>query len=198
MENTSRGPCPSTQDPRSTVKHYSLILARAGNLARAGKFFRAGRTFRVSRTFRATPFGLREPPSCPLSLRETPYTTPSGTPPPLLYPSTRPLNYPERAGIPNYQEGVITPSQVVRRHQHLPLGHQPRSPERFYTLLTVYLRLRRTLPDSADLPPGLYSNTMGPSYKIHSLPGQSNYPTLAYLPYRYLYTPMCQFRTIDT
>ena len=39
----------------------------------------------------------------------------------------------------------------------------------FHTLLTVYLRLRRTLPDSADLPPGLYSSKMDPSYKTHSL-----------------------------
>ena len=65
MENTSRGPCPSTQNPRSTVKHYSLILARAGNLAHASKFFCAGRTFRASRTFCTTPLGLREPPELP-------------------------------------------------------------------------------------------------------------------------------------
>ena len=59
MENTSRESGPSTQDSRRTVKHYSLILAGAGNLARAGKFVRAGSTFR------ATPLGLREPPELP-------------------------------------------------------------------------------------------------------------------------------------
>ena len=37
----------------------------------------------------------------------------------------------------------------------------------FHTLLTVVLRLHRTLPDSADLPPGLYSYAMIPFHKRH-------------------------------
>ena len=37
----------------------------------------------------------------------------------------------------------------------------------FHTIISVYLRPRRTLSNSADLPPGLYSSTMGPSYKTH-------------------------------
>ena len=48
-----------------TGYHYSLILARAGNLARAGPLARAGQFFRAGRTFRATPLGLRELPELP-------------------------------------------------------------------------------------------------------------------------------------
>ena len=196
MENTSREPCPSTQNPRSTVKHYSLILARAGNLAHASKFFCTGRTFRASMTFRATPLGLREPPKLPSQAPGNPLHDPSGLPP--LYPSTWPLNYLERAGIPNYKEGVITPSQGRPETSASPTWASAAVTGMFHTLLTVYLRLRRTLPDSANLPLRLYSATMDPSYKIHSLSRQSNSSTLAYLPYRNLYTPMCQIRTINT
>ena len=61
--------------------------------------------------FRATPLGLRDPPPprTALSGSGKPHTRPSLAFP-LLYPNTRPLYYPEKAGIPNYKEGVSTPS----------------------------------------------------------------------------------------
>ena len=100
----------------STVYHYSLILNRASRLARASHLACTVRLACASRTFR------RSPPKCPLS---------SGKPPtqptlvfPLVYQRTRPLQL--------IKEGVnlsLLPT-VVRRHQHLPLGRQLRSPER--------------------------------------------------------------------
>ena len=115
---------------------------------------------------------------------------------PLLYPSTRPLNYPDRAGIPNYKEGVITPSHGRPETSASPTWSSAAVTGTFHTLLTVYLRPRRTLPDSADLPPGLYSAAMDPSYNIHFLRTIQlfNNSTHAYLPYRNL----CQIRTINT
>ena len=106
----------------------SLILARTGNLASAGNLACAGKLFRAGRTFRATPSRLRESPRIALSGSGKPRTRP-----PLVFPvpwpTTRPLSYPERAGIPNYKEGLSLLPRVIRRHQHLPLGRQPRSPE---------------------------------------------------------------------
>ena len=138
MENTSRGSCPSTQDPRSTVKHYSLNLAHAGNLARAGKFFRAGRTFRANRTFRATPLGLREPPNCPLRLRETPYTTPSGLPPAISEHTASQL--PFKGGYPQLQGRGYHPSpgrpETLASHTWALAAVTGT----FHTLLSVYLR----------------------------------------------------------
>ena len=100
---------------------------------------------------------------------------------------------------PITMKGLSLLPTVVRRHQHLPLRWASAAVTgTFHTLSSVYLRLHQTLTDSADLPPGLYSATMGPSYKIHSLSRQSNFSTLAYLPYRNLYTPTCQIQTIYT
>ena len=53
------------------------------------------------------PQGLGSPPSSLLRLRETPYTTLLVFP--ALYPTSRLLSYPARAGIPNYEEGANTP-----------------------------------------------------------------------------------------
>ena len=86
---------------------------------------------------------------------------------PLLYPNTRPLYYPARAGIPNYKEGVITHSPGRPETPASPTWASAAVTRTFHTLLTVYLRLRQTLPDSANLPPRLYSSTMDPSYKSH-------------------------------
>ena len=122
MENTSGVCYPSPQDPRITVKHYSLILARAGNLAHAGKFFRNGRTFC------ATPLGLREPPELPSQAPGNPLHDPLWSSP----------SYIREHGLSATQKGRVSPitrkrlsllPMVVRRHQQLPLGRQPRSPE---------------------------------------------------------------------
>ena len=62
---------------------------------------------------RVTPAGPREPPPPPslLRLRETPYTTL------LVFPARCStlwlLSYPERAGIPNNEEGANTPSRTL-------------------------------------------------------------------------------------
>ena len=100
----------------------------------------------------------------------------SGKPPtrlplvfPLVYPRTRPLNYPERAGIPVYKEGVITPSHGHPETSASPTWASAAVTGTFHTLLTIYLRPGRTLPDSATRSPGLYSSTMDPSNKTHSL-----------------------------
>ena len=49
---------------------------------------------------------------------------------PCSISTSRLLSYPERAGIPIYEEGTNTPSGLVQRPQYLPLRLQPRSPER--------------------------------------------------------------------
>ena len=97
----------------------------------------------------------------------------SGKPPsrpslvfPLLYPRTRPPHHPARAGIPNYSEGVITPSPGHPETSASPTWASAAVTGAFHTLLTVLLRLRRTLPNSADLPPGLYVTTMVPSTSV--------------------------------
>ena len=115
------------------------------------------------------PQGLGSPPNSLLRFRETPYTTllvfpdlyPVYIQPSLLY--IRLLSYPARAGIPNY----------VRRPQHLPLGCQPRSPERStHDSLSIYrnaglFRTRQTsLPDST-------AQLMRPARQTHFSP---NYP----------------------
>ena len=89
----------------------------------------------------------------------------SGKPPtrpllvfPLLYLNTRPLYYPARVGIPNYTEGVITPSPGRPETAASPTWASAAVTGTFHTLPTVSLRLRRTLPDSADLPAGLLYN----------------------------------------
>ena len=94
----------------STVYHYSLILARAG------------------RTFRATPSGPRESPELPSQAPGNPYTTPSSLP---WYFRAHGLSTTQKGRVsPFTREGLSLLPKVVRRHQHLPLGRQPRSPER--------------------------------------------------------------------
>ena len=101
---------------------------------------------------RAVPTGHRDPPNSFLMLRETPYTTLLVFP--GLYPTSRPLSYPARVGIPNYLGLTLLPG-LVRRPRHLPLGCQLRSPEpSTHDSLSIYrnaelFRTRHTsLPDS--------------------------------------------------
>ena len=125
-----------------------------------------------NRTIAQSPQGPREPPKYSLlRLRETPYTTLLVFP--ALYPTSRPLSYPARAGIPNYEEGANTPS---RAHPETPA-----SPTRVSTMVTGTLHTRfsvnlskcRTLPDSANLPPGLYCSADEAYGQTHFFP---NYP----------------------
>ena len=61
----------------------------------------------------------------------------------------------------------------------------------------MFLSLRRTLPDSADLPPGLYASNMD---HFPQEPQEPDNPTLNALlaSYGNLYTTMCQIRTTNT
>ena len=128
----------------------------------------------------------------------------SGKPPtrpplvfPLLYMRTLPLYYPARAGIPNYTEGVITPSPGRPESSESPTWASAAVTGTFHTLPTVFLRLRRTLPDSVDLPPGLYVSIMDPSHKSHNR--RTIQPLDTHLAsYGNMYTTMCQFRTTNT
>ena len=76
-------------------------------------------------------------PRIVLRLRETPYTTLLVFP--GLYPKSRPLSYPARAGILNTRKGLTLRPGLVRRPQHLPFGCQLRSPERStHDSLSIY------------------------------------------------------------
>ena len=181
--------------------YYSLILtaqiislapvsssALAGLSPQAGLFVQLGLSAQL-------PQGFGSPPNSPLRLRETPYTTHLVFP--LLYLRTRPLYYSARAGIPNYAEGVITPSLIRPETSASPTWASAAVTGMFYIIHFVFLSLRPTLPDSADLPPGLYASIMGPSHNSH------NRRTIQLLrallaSNRNLYTTMCQFRTTNT
>ena len=145
------------QHNHSTVKHYSLILARASNLTRAGNLARAGKFSRAGRTFRAKPLGVREPPELPSQAPGNPLHDPLWSSP----------YYIREPGLSTTQKGWVSPitrkglsllPTVARRHQHLPLERQPRSPERstlFPLSILGYTGLFRTpqtsLPDSTPL-----------------------------------------------
>ena len=111
------------------------------------------------------PWGFGRPPNCPLRLRENPLHDPLWSSPAISEQIASLI--PQRAGIPNYKEGVITPSPGRPETSASPTWASAAVTGTFHTFRTVYLRLRRTLPDSPDLPPGLYSSTMDPSYKTH-------------------------------
>ena len=91
-----------------------------------------------------------------------------------------------RATPLGFLEPPELPSQAPGNPKHDPLWSSP-----------VYLRLRRTLPASATRSPGLYSSTMDPSDKTHSLSLRTIQLFNARLSsYRTLYTTMRQIRTI--
>ena len=87
-------------------------------------------------------------------LRETPYMTLPVFP--ALYPTTHLLGYPVRAGIPDYEEGANTPSWTRPETPASPTRVSTTVTETLHTRLSVNLSKYRTLPDSANLPPGLY------------------------------------------
>ena len=109
--------------------------------------------------------GLREPPELPSQALRNPLHNPLWSSP----------CYIRAHGLSTTLKGRVSP--ITRKG----LSLLPRRPETsasptwvsavvtgtFHTLITVYLGLRLTLPDSAELPPGLYSSTMYPSCKTH-------------------------------
>ena len=103
---------------------------------------------------------------------KTPYTTPSGLRSTLR---TRPLYYPARSGIPNYTEGVITPSPGRPETSVSPTWASAVVTGTFSNCHNVFLSLRQTLPDSADLPTGHYDSNMDPFQQEPQLPDN---PTL--------------------
>ena len=121
-----------------------------------------------------------------------PFTTPPVFP--LLYLLTRPLHYPARAGIPNYTEGVITPSPGRPETSASPTWASAAVNRAFHTLPTVFLWLRRTLPDFADLPPGLHATVMYSSHNSRNRRTITSF-NAPLASYGNLYTTMCQFRT---
>ena len=58
--------------------------------------------------------------------------------------------------------GVVTPPSDLAETSASPTRVSAAVTEMFHTLQSVTIRPRRTLPDSAGLPPGLSSTTMGP------------------------------------
>ena len=102
-----------------------------------------------------------------------------------------------RAGIPNYMEGVITPSPGHPETSASPTWASAAVTGTFHNRHTVFMNLRRTFPDSADFPPGLYASNMVPFPQEPQLPDN---PTLNALlaSYGNMYTTMCQIRTTNT
>ena len=101
-----------------------------------------------------SPQGLGSPPKSLLRLWETPYTTLLVFP--ALYPTSRLLSYPARAGIPNYEEGANTPSRTRPDTPAPPTRVSTTVTGMLHTRFSVNLSKCRTLPGSANLPPGLY------------------------------------------
>ena len=65
-------------------------------------------------------------------------------------------------------EGVVTPPSDLPETSASPTRVSAVVTGMFHTPQTVYIRPRRTLPDSAGLPPGLSSTNMCPYNKTHS------------------------------
>ena len=99
---------------------------------------------------RAIPAGPRGPPNSLLRLRETHYTTL------LVFPALcltlRLLSYPEKAGIPTYEEGANTPSRTRPETPASPTRAPTAVTGTLHALSSVDLTICRTLLDSAKLP----------------------------------------------
>ena len=108
----------------------------------------------------------------PPGLRNPPGTVPTGFP--LAIPERKTTRLPRKGGYPQTRGGLSLLPRIFRRHQHLPLGCQLRSPEcstRFSQSLCDLAGLFRTpqasLPDSPPLQWIL-------SVKIHSSLGKAS------------------------
>ena len=126
--------------------------------------------FPCNRTFRATGLSAQ----CPQGFGSL---SGSGKPPtrpslvfPVLWLTTRPLSYPERAGIPNYKEGANTPSYNRPETSASPTWASAAVTGTFHALPSVDLTICRTIPDSANLPPELYSSAICSSGQTHLSP----------------------------
>ena len=132
------------------------------------------RDFPRNRSFRTTglstqhPQGFGSPPNSPLMLREIRYTTPSGLPCSMANDTASQL--PRKAGIPSYKEGANTPSYNRPATSAFPTWASATVTGTFHALPSVDIAICRSLPDSANLPPGLYSSAICPSGKTHFSP----------------------------
>ena len=75
---------------------------------------------------------------------------------PCYLSTSRLLSYPERTGIPNYEEGANTPSRTRPETPGSPTRPSTTVTETFHPHFSVDPTISRTLPNSANLPPGLY------------------------------------------
>ena len=107
----------------------------------------------------------------PPGLRNPPSTVPTGFP--LAIPERLITRLLRKGGYPQTRGGLSLLPRIFRRHQHLPLVSAAVT-GMFHTIQTVTIRPRRTLPDSAGLPPVLSSTNMCPYNKTHSSLGKAN------------------------
>ena len=109
------------------------------------------------------PPSLRESPD-PSS--RTPESTQHGSP---GYTRTYDHTSTQKGRVSQKLEGGLSLlPRIFQRHQHLPTRVSAVVTGMFHTLQTVTIRPRRTLPDSAGLPPGLSSTDMRPYNKTNS------------------------------
>ena len=186
--------------PRKPTFRTSRSSAPAGLSAQADLLRR--QDFRCKPNLPRKPDFPRNSPSSPGAPRIA--LLDSGKPPsrpylvfPLLYPRTRPPHHPARAGIPNYSEGVITPSPGHPETSASPTwassrGHRSVPHPSHCT--------SKTTPDSSELlrPPSRtlrhyngsfhFSHNRGTVKPFNKLPAS----------FGNLYTTMCQFHEIYT
>ena len=116
--------------------HRSYTLAPAispGGLFCSGKFFRALKLLAPAGLSAQPELSARRPPSLRVSPDPSSQTLEPTTLDshgfPQLHPNVLIHVYPEMAGIPKYRGRLSPHCRIFRRHQHLPPGCQPRSPE---------------------------------------------------------------------
>ena len=118
-------------NPQRSYCHSAGNIFRACNISRGGKFCRGGRFFRAGRTSRAeTPYLPGTPRIRSPGLRTPPSTVPNDlTRLPLAIPEWMATRLPRKGGYPLTRGGLLFFPRIFRRHQHLPFGCQPWSPE---------------------------------------------------------------------
>ena len=94
---------------------------------------------------------------------------------PLAIPESLITRLPRKGGYPQTRGGgVVTPPSDLPETSASPTWVSAAVTRMFLTLRTVTIRPRRTLPDSAGLPPGPYSSSTCPSTK--TLPDPTPHP----------------------
>ena len=139
---------PASLPPGLSSTMYMLLPQRRQVLPRRQDFPRGNP--RLSGNPQIHPPGLRKPPS----------TVPTGFP--LTIPERMTTRLPRNAGIPKTRRGVVTPPSDLPETSASPTQVTVAVTGMFHTLHSVTRRPRRTLLDSAGLPPGLSSTTMVP------------------------------------